>query len=304
MVATKHPKKSTLAIGDGANDVSMITTAHVGVGIMGLEGSQAARTSDFAIAQFQFLKPLLFIHGREAYRRNAYIVNFNFYKNALFVLPQYWYGFYNGFSGQTLYEAFMYQMYNILFTSLPIMWYSIFDHQYEKETYLKDPTIYESGIKHKLFGQRNFWRWFAHGTIQALVLMLICYTSQQFTTLSDGKEFDFWMNGQVLFTCVVLLVNFKILSDTHNFDGINEVFVFAMLFDFFGLFYLLSRSPSVEPYFGNFSVIMGTFAQTYLCIIICVSMLFTVDPMLRYVQKAWKYRGKKTQVSGEYVSLL
>jgi len=31
-------KISTLAIGDGANDVNMITAAHIGVGISGLEG--------------------------------------------------------------------------------------------------------------------------------------------------------------------------------------------------------------------------------------------------------------------------
>jgi len=39
MIKLRFPNKSTLAIGDGANDVSMITSAHVGVGIMGLEGS-------------------------------------------------------------------------------------------------------------------------------------------------------------------------------------------------------------------------------------------------------------------------
>ncbi len=33
----------TVAIGDGANDVSMIHAAHVGVGIFGKEGTQAAR---------------------------------------------------------------------------------------------------------------------------------------------------------------------------------------------------------------------------------------------------------------------
>ena len=41
---------TTLAIGDGANDVNMITAAHVGVGIKGLEGRQASRSSDYAIA--------------------------------------------------------------------------------------------------------------------------------------------------------------------------------------------------------------------------------------------------------------
>ncbi len=38
MVRQRFPNKTTLAIGDGANDVNMITTAHVGVGIAGLEG--------------------------------------------------------------------------------------------------------------------------------------------------------------------------------------------------------------------------------------------------------------------------
>lgn len=38
MVKNENPKATTLSIGDGANDVNMITQAHVGVGISGLEG--------------------------------------------------------------------------------------------------------------------------------------------------------------------------------------------------------------------------------------------------------------------------
>ena len=41
----------TLAIGDWANDVGMIQAAHVGIGISGVEGLQAACASDYAIAQ-------------------------------------------------------------------------------------------------------------------------------------------------------------------------------------------------------------------------------------------------------------
>lgn len=78
---------STLAIGDGANDVSMITAAHVGVGIKGVEGYQAARASDFSIGEFKILRRLLFYHGREAYRRNSRVVCYNFFKNILVVLP-------------------------------------------------------------------------------------------------------------------------------------------------------------------------------------------------------------------------
>lgn len=74
LVKDRHPEKRTLSIGDGANDVNMITTAHIGIGISGLEGQQAARASDYAIGQFKFLRTLILVHGRESYRRNAYVV--------------------------------------------------------------------------------------------------------------------------------------------------------------------------------------------------------------------------------------
>jgi len=108
MIRTEHPEATTLGIGDGANDVNMICEAHVGVGIQGLEGMQAARSSDYAISQFEYLKSLLFYHGREAYRRNATLAIYMFYKNILFVMPQFWFGFTSAFSGQTLYEPILY----------------------------------------------------------------------------------------------------------------------------------------------------------------------------------------------------
>lgn len=68
----KRVKKSiTLAIGDGANDIAMIQEAHVGIGITGKEGLQAARSSDYSIAQFRFLTKLLLVHGRWNYIRTC-----------------------------------------------------------------------------------------------------------------------------------------------------------------------------------------------------------------------------------------
>jgi len=85
-IKDKYPMTTTLAIGDGANDVNMITSADVGVGISGLEGQQATRASDFAIGQFKHLKVLLLFHGRESYRKIAYTVGYMFYKNIISIM--------------------------------------------------------------------------------------------------------------------------------------------------------------------------------------------------------------------------
>lgn len=69
----------------------MITSAHIGIGIRGVEGRQASRASDYSISQFKCLKRLLLVHGRESYRKNSFIVVYNFYKNIIFVIPQFWY---------------------------------------------------------------------------------------------------------------------------------------------------------------------------------------------------------------------
>jgi phospholipid-transporting ATPase len=86
----KYSKSILLAIGDGANDVSMIQAAHVGIGISGVEGLQAARSADFAISQFRFLKKLLLVHGSWAYQRLSKMIFYYFYKNVALYLTQFW----------------------------------------------------------------------------------------------------------------------------------------------------------------------------------------------------------------------
>ncbi|KAK9116965.1 hypothetical protein Sjap_015912 [Stephania japonica] len=114
-------RKITLSIGDGANDVSMIQAAHVGVGISGLEGMQAVMASDFAIAQFRFLTDLLLVHGRWSYHRLSKVITYFFYKNLTFTLTQFWFTFQTGFSGQRFYDDWFQSLYNVIFTALPVI---------------------------------------------------------------------------------------------------------------------------------------------------------------------------------------
>ena len=88
--------KMCLAIGDGANDVSMIQEAHVGVGLTGEEGLQAAMASDYNIAQFRFLTKLLLVHGRWSYLRISEMILLFWYKNIAWVLAQFYFQIFSG----------------------------------------------------------------------------------------------------------------------------------------------------------------------------------------------------------------
>jgi len=116
----KRSKRVTLAIGDGGNDVNMIKTANIGVGIFGKEGYQAAYSSDFAISQFKYLKRLIYNHGRFSLERNSYFVYFFFFKNIIFSIPQFWLCFFSGFSGVNYYDQWFYLGYNSFMTTFPV----------------------------------------------------------------------------------------------------------------------------------------------------------------------------------------
>ncbi|KAI4874383.1 hypothetical protein NFI96_013691 [Prochilodus magdalenae] len=123
----KYKRAVTLAIGDGANDVSMIKAAHIGVGISGQEGMQAVLSSDFSFAQFRFLQRLLLVHGRWSYLRMCKFLRYFFYKNFTFTFVHFWYAFFCGFSAQTVYDEGFIALYNLVYTSLPVLGMALFD---------------------------------------------------------------------------------------------------------------------------------------------------------------------------------
>lgn len=140
----KKLHKVTLAIGDGANDISMIQAAHVGVGIEGMEGAQAARSSDFSFKQFKNLKRLLTIHGRYSYLRMSKIIFFSFYKSICLITVQFWFGFMNGWSGNALYDEHFLTLWNMVFTALLPIAVACFEKDVEEESIGRYPKLYKA----------------------------------------------------------------------------------------------------------------------------------------------------------------
>jgi len=123
----KGSKKITLSIGDGANDVNMIQEAHIGCGIYGNEGMRAVQASDYAFGEFQCLWRLLLVHGRWCYIRTAEMILYFFYKNMVFTIPQFYFAFFSGLAGLSLFDDWYLTFYNLFFTSLPLIVRAVFD---------------------------------------------------------------------------------------------------------------------------------------------------------------------------------
>ena len=212
LIKERNPAKTTLAIGDGANDVNMITAAHVGVGISGLEGQQAVKASDYAIGKFKFLKSLLFVHGREAYRRNSFAVIFIFYKNIMVTSPIFFSGVLSLFSGSLMYHLTLYNNFNPFYTSLPIIWLSTMDFEYSKETLLSTPDLYKYGIRNLLFNYKVFAREIFYGFGQAFTLTFFAhYYFTLGSSTSTGMFAGFTEAGDFIFLCLVVICNTRVL---------------------------------------------------------------------------------------------
>ncbi|GLD65450.1 probable phospholipid-transporting ATPase VA [Lates japonicus] len=138
-------KVMTLAIGDGANDVSMIQVADVGVGISGQEGMQAVMASDFALPRFRYLQKLLLVHGHWCYSRLANMILYFFYKNAMFVALIFWYQFYCGFSGSAMIDQWYLIFFNLMFSAFPQLITGTLDKDVSAETLQQLPHLYVNG---------------------------------------------------------------------------------------------------------------------------------------------------------------
>ncbi|XP_068383125.1 phospholipid-transporting ATPase IH isoform X4 [Eschrichtius robustus] len=229
----------TLAIGDGANDVSMILEAHVGIGIVGKEGRQAARNSDYAIPKFKHLKKMLLVHGHFYYIRISELVQYFFYKNVCFIFPQFLYQFFCGFSQQTLYDTAYLTLYNISFTSLPILLYSLMEQHVAMDTLKRDPALYRDIAKNALLRWRVFIYWTFLGVFDALVFFFGAYFMFENTTVtSNGQMFGNWTFGTLVFTVMVFTVTLKLALDTHYWTWINHVVIWGSLL-FYVVFSLL-----------------------------------------------------------------
>ncbi|KAL3044568.1 hypothetical protein OYC64_012957 [Pagothenia borchgrevinki] len=226
----KQVKVITLAIGDGANDVGMIQTAHVGVGISGNEGLQAANSSDYSIAQFKYLKNLLLVHGAWNYNRVAKCILYCFYKNIVLYIIEIWFAFVNGFSGQILFERWCIGLYNVIFTALPPLTLGIFERSCRKENMLKYPELYKTSQNAMGFNTKVFWAHCLNGLFHSVILFWIPLKAfQHDTVFGNGRTPDYLLLGNMVYTFVVITVCLKAGLETSSWTMFSHIAIWGSI---------------------------------------------------------------------------
>lgn len=208
-------KVMTLAIGDGANDVSMIQVADVGVGISGQEGMQAVMASDFALPRFSYLQKLLLVHGHWCYSRLANMILYFFYKNAMFVALIFWYQFYCGFSGSAMIDQWYLIFFNLMFSAFPQLITGTLDKDVSAETLQRLPQLYRSGQHSEEYKPYMFWM----NMIDAFYQSLVCFFIPYFAYADSDVDLFTW--GTPITTIALLTILLHLGIETKTWTWMN-----------------------------------------------------------------------------------
>ncbi|KAK5605218.1 Phospholipid-transporting ATPase ID [Crenichthys baileyi] len=299
----KYKQAITLAIGDGANDVSMIKAAHIGVGISGQEGMQAVLSSDFSFAQFRYLQRLLLVHGRWSYLRMCKFLQYFFYKNFTFTFVHFWYAFFCGFSAQTVYDEWFIALYNLVYTCLPILSLSLFDQDVNDRWSFQYPQLYSPGQLNMYFSKKSFVRCMMHSCYSSLVLFFIPWGAMHDTVRDDGRDLaDYQSFALLAQTCLLVVVSAQLCIDTYYWTTVNQFFVWGSLAAYIAITLTMYSNgtflifTSIFPFIGTArnslnqpNVWLTIFLASLLCILPVVALRFiliqirpTINDKVRY----------------------
>uniref|UniRef100_A0A8C7FCD9 Phospholipid-transporting ATPase n=1 Tax=Oncorhynchus kisutch TaxID=8019 RepID=A0A8C7FCD9_ONCKI len=280
----KYKKAVTLSIGDGANDVNMIKTADIGVGISGQEGMQAVMSSDYAFAQFRYLERLLLVHGRWSYIRMCKFLRYFFFKNFAFTLVHFWYSFFNGFSAQVAYEDWFITLYNVMYSSLPVLLVGLLDQDVNDKLSRKFPKLYLPGQKGALFNYKNFFISLFHGIFTSLVVFFIPYGAFLQTMGQDGEApSDYQSLAVVMASSLIFTVNLQISLETSYWTFVNCFAVLCSIAIYFGIMFDIHSAgihvifPSTFTFTG---VAPNALRQPYLWLTIILTVGISLLPVI------------------------
>ncbi|KAF2071974.1 hypothetical protein CYY_006711 [Polysphondylium violaceum] len=285
----RNTKEVCLSIGDGANDVSMIQEAQIGVGIFGNEGTQAARASDYSLLRFRHLTRLVTVHGRYSMVRNSLCIKFSFYKNMAFFLTQFWFSIYSGWTSQTLYDDWIVTTFNILMTSVPPYFIALFEKDVNEKVIVKNPQIYKTVQDCHLFQYSSVGKWLLGAFYHSLVFFFCAYAffyNDDIMNL-DGRIGGQSMMGSFVATYAVLTILFKASIEIKHWNFIVHIGIWGSMIVYLVIALvdsaIITEIPKMYWVFMNNLELLKFYCMVIIMIFIALLPDFTIKFARRYL---------------------
>jgi phospholipid-transporting ATPase len=240
-----------------------------GVGIQGEEGSQAARSSDFAIGQFKYLQRLLFVHGTWSFHRQTQLIFYQFYIQIIFNFITFYFQSLDQFSLQTIYQPLLQTLYYTVFTGLPILFSAILFKHLSESLIFDYPQAYKNNVINSPFSIVQFWSKLVIGICHTLVIFLIV------ENVYKEMNFSLWLFGSTMYTCVMLTVTYILFLQTPRFTIIEILALLLSLIFYLSLQYFVStiNSQLFYNYLGMFHIVGKSFASWLIYLLVPTTVL-------------------------------
>ncbi|PWN43226.1 phospholipid-translocating P-type ATPase [Ceraceosorus guamensis] len=287
-------KAMTLSIGDGANDVSMIQEAHIGVGIAGLEGAQASMSADYAIGQFRYLAKLLLVHGHWNTYRIGVLHQVFFYKNLIWTGALLLFQIFCQADATYLFDYGLILLYNLVFTSLPVIMLGALDQDVRAPALMAFPQTYRPGREGKLYTRTQFWTACIDGMYQAAACFFVAWAAWFYfpAVMADGKSLDaLTAMGTTVGTSCVIAANLYCGLALKNWSIIIWVVIALSNLAFF-IWIAIYSAPAWGNTFSPTAFILFQTIQFWA--IVLLSVLVCLLP--RYTWNAWQSSFHPTEI--------
>jgi len=272
-----------LAVGDGANDISMIQEADIGVGISGKEGAQAVMSADYAIGQFRFLTRLLLVHGRWAYMRTANLILTYFYKNVVWLFVLFWFQFNCGFSAAVLFDYNYTLFFTTVFTLLLNMYMGIFDQDINDRIAIAIPQLYNIGISGSLYNMQKFWVYIAYGIYESLIAFFFGYFMyREASTSPNGYDSGQEVMGNSVAFLLIISINIVMAITTYSWTKLAVGSLILTLIVWIGFVFYYASIPSSLTY----GIIPRLFGEPAFYFIVPIYFVLALAPrfLKKYIQ--------------------
>jgi len=148
-------------------------------------------------------------------------------------LCQFWFVWFNAFTGTTIYDSLLLTLFNIIFTSLPIIVFAVFDRDVSQQTGMNVPKMYTYGQRSHYYNMRVFWGWILTAFWHSLCCFFIPLLALMTANLMGNRPGEYQHLQYMVYTCVVIVCTLKVGVESASWTIVHHLTFWGSILSWF-----------------------------------------------------------------------